>query len=149
MNTVTVYVKDGNNGYIIPVKRFACSVGLPSSATPTGTFYTSSKYRWHTLMGPSYGQYCTRIVNSVLFHSVAGRNRTSYNLNYRDYNKLGQAASHGCVRLNVRDAKWIYDNCPTKTKVTIYDSSISGPLGKPATIKIPVGQTWDPTDPNI
>lgn len=147
--SVTVYAKDGKNGYIIPVKRFACSVGLPSTPTPTGTYYTPARYRWHTLMGPSYGQYCTRITGSILFHSVAGRNMTSYNLNARDYNKLGQPASHGCVRLNVRDAKWIYDNCPLKTKVTIYDSLDPGPLGKPATIKIPAGQTWDPTDPNV
>ena len=147
--TVTVYAKDGNNGYIIPVKRFACSVGLPSTPTPTGTYFTSNKYRWHTLMGPSYGQYCTRIVGGILFHSVAGRNMTSYNINARDYNKLGSPASHGCVRLCVRDAKWIYDNCPSGTRVTIYDSSNPGPLGKPATIKIPAGQTWDPTDPNI
>ena len=147
--TVTVYAKDGNNGYIIPVKRFACSVGLPSTPTPTGTYYTSDKYRWHTLMGPSYGQYCTRIVGGILFHSVAGRNMTSYNLNASDYNKLGSPASHGCVRLCVRDAKWIYDNCVSGTKVTIYDSTNPGPLGKPSTIKIPAGQTWDPTDPNI
>ena len=147
--TVTVYAKDGNNGYIIPVKRFACSVGKASTPTPTGTFYTSNKYRWHTLMGPSYGQYCTRIVGGVLFHSVAGRNMTSYNLNARDYNMLGSPASHGCVRLCVRDAKWIYDNCKSGTMVTIYDSASPGPLGKPATIKIPAGQTWDPTDPNL
>lgn len=149
MNTVTVYAKDGDNGYIIPVKRFACSVGLPATPTPKGTFYTSQQLRWHMLMGPSYGQYCTRITRDILFHSVAGRNMTSYNLNARDYNKLGSAASHGCVRLNVRDAKWIYDNCALKTKVTIYDSSDPGPLGKPSTIKIPAGQTWDPTDPNV
>ena len=147
--SVTVYAKDGANGYIIPVKRFACSVGLPSTPTPTGTYYTPAKYRWHTLMGPSYGQYCTRIVGGVLFHSVAGYNMTSYNIKAKDYNKLGQPASHGCVRLTVRDAKWIYDNCPLNTKVTIYDSSDPGPLGKPATIKIPAGQNWDPTDPNI
>ena len=147
--SVTVYAKDGANGYIIPVKRFACSVGLPSTPTPTGTYYTPAKYRWHTLMGPSYGQYCTRIVGGILFHSVAGYNMTSYNIKAKDYNKLGQPASHGCVRLTVRDAKWIYDNCPLNTKVTIYDSSNPGPLGKPATIKIPVGQNWDPTDPNI
>ena len=147
--TVTVYAKDGNNGYIIPVKRFACSVGLSSTPTPTGTYYTQNKYRWHTLMGPSYGQYCTRIVGGVLFHSVAGYNMTSYNLKASDYNKLGSPASHGCVRLCVRDAKWIYDNCGLGTKVSIFDSSNPGPLGKPSTIKIPSWQNWDPTDPNI
>lgn len=147
--TVNVFAKDGNKGYILPVKTFTCSVGLPATPTPTGTFYTMAKYRWHTLMGPSYGQYCTRIVGGVLFHSVAGRNMTSYNLNARDYNNLGSPASHGCVRLTVRDAKWIYDNCSLKTKVTIYDSTYPGPFGKPATIKIPANQTWDPTDPAI
>lgn len=147
-NTVTVYARDGHNGYIVPVKAFTCSVGL-NGATPKGTFRTTNKYRWHTLMGPSYGQYCTRIVGGILFHSVAGYNRTSYNLKASDYNKLGQAASHGCVRLCVRDAKWIFDNCASGMTVQIYDSAYPGPFGKPATIKIPAKQNWDPTDPAI
>ena len=145
---VTVYAKDGSNGYIIPAKTFTCSVGLSSTPTPTGTFYTPDKYRWHTLMGPSYGQYCTRINGGILFHSVAGYNMTSYNIRARDYNKLGSPASHGCVRLTVRDAKWIYDNCKLGTKVTISDYAAT-PFDKPATIKIPASQNWDPTDPNI
>lgn len=145
---VTVYAKDGGNGYIIPVKTFACSVGLPETPTPTGTFYTPIKYRWHTLMGPSYGQYCTRVVGGVLFHSVAGSNMSSYNLSAAEYNKLGQPASHGCIRLTVRDAKWIYDNCKLGTKVTISDTAAT-PFDKPSTPKIPASQNWDPTDPNV
>lgn len=145
---VTVYAKDGGNGYIIPVKTFACSVGLPNTPTPTGTFRTPIKYRWHTLMGPSYGQYCTRIVDGVLFHSVAGSNMSSYNLSAAEYNKLGQPASHGCIRLTVRDAKWIYDNCKLGTKVTISDTAAT-PFDKPSTPKIPASQNWDPTDPNV
>lgn len=147
--TVTIYAKDGANGYIIPVKVFACSVGLPETPTPTGKFYTLAKYRWAELMGPSYGQYCTRIVGGILFHSVAGSNMTSYNLSAGAYNMLGQPASHGCVRLTVRDAKWIYDNCKIGMEVNIFDSSYAGPLGKPATIKIPASQNWDPTDPAV
>ena len=68
------------------------------------------------------------------------------------FNKLGSPASLGCVRLNVANVKWIYDNCPAGTKVTIYDDAANpGPLGKPETIKIPVNSPnagWDPTDPN-
>lgn len=151
-NTVTVYANDpdSNLGYIIPVKTFTCSVGLPSTPTTAGVHYTSAKFRWKELMGPSYGQYATRITSDgIYFHSVAGVNMTSYNLNAADYNMLGSAASHGCIRLTVRDAKWIYDYCPLGTKVTVYDSSDPGPYGKPATTIIPAGQTWDPTDPNI
>ena len=114
-----VYAKSETGKYDIPVKTFTCSVGLPGTPTPTGTFTTPAKYRWHTLMGPSYGQYCTRIVGGVLFHSVAGSNMTSHNLSAGNYNMLGQPASHGCVRLCVRDAKWIYDNCGLYTRVDI------------------------------
>lgn len=147
--TVTIYAKDGAKGYIIPVKVFACSVGLPKTPTPLGTYYTIAKYRWAELMGPSYGQYCTRIVHGILFHSVAGNKMTSYNLSAAAYNMLGSPASHGCVRLCVRDAKWIYDNCSLGMETRIFDSSYPGPFGKPATIKIPAGQNWDPTDPNL
>ena len=92
---------------------------------------------------PSYGQYCTRIVGGVLFHSVAGSNMTSHNLSAGNYNMLGQPASHGVTP--ARDAKWIYDNCALGTTVTISDTAAML-FDKPATIKIPAGQDWDPTD---
>ena len=146
MNTVTVYAKDGSNGYIIPVKAFICSTG---AATPLGTFYTPQKYRWHTLDGPSYGQWCTRITGSILFHSVWYYQQSNTTLSVAQYNKLGTTASHGCVRLTAGDAKWVYDNCALKTKVIIYNSSTSGPLGKPTAYKLASWHTWDPTDPNV
>ena len=52
----------------------------------------------------------------------------------------------------VRDVKWIYDNCPSGTGVTIYDDAVNpGPLGKPDSIKISEDSAyagWDPTDPD-
>lgn len=33
--------------------------------------------------------------------------------------KLGEKASHGCIRLTVSDAKWIYEHIKTNTKVVI------------------------------
>jgi len=144
--TVTVYAKDGDNGYIIPVKAFVCS---PGQSTPIGTFRTPVKYRWHELMGPCWGQWCTRIVGGVLFHSVFYNSyHDSDSLSVSAYNKLGTICSHGCVRLTAGDAKWIYDNCELDTKVIIYNSSVSGPFGKPSAVKLPYWHTWDPTDPN-
>ena len=149
-NCVTVYALDSKGKYTKPVKAFACSVGV-NNATPTGTFSIPAKYRWHTLMGGVYGQYCSRIHGGVLFHSVFYSAQDPSRLAYNSYNRLGQTASHGCVRLNVEDAKWIYDNCPVGTKVTIYDSKDPGPLGKPTPIRIDVNSPyrgWDPTDPD-
>ena len=104
------------------------------------------------LDGPSYGQYCTRIVGGVLFHSVWYYANGDYaSQSYVQYNKLGTTASHGCVRLTVADAKWIYENCPLGTSVTVFwGSSANDPLGKPEAIKIPAkygSRGWDPTDP--
>lgn len=145
-NVVTVLAPDGNGNKIIAYKRFICSVGYD---TPAGIYYTPVKYRWRELMGPSYGQYSTRIVNGYLFHSVPyNRNGDIYSLSARMYNQLGTTCSHGCIRLTVADAKWIYDYCPLGTKVIIVPSG-NDPLSKPSAQKIPLTQTWDPTDPAI
>jgi hypothetical protein len=102
-------------------------------------------------MGPSWGQYCSHITDDILFHSVPCNSyQDNRSMSASAYNKLGQAASHGCIRLNVASAKWIYDNCPIGTKVIVFTgTSADDPLGKPYIAKIPSTQTWDPTDPNL
>jgi hypothetical protein len=150
MNTITVYSKDENGKYTIPYKAMVCSVGTNANETILGTYKTSAKYRWKLLMGDVWGQYSTRIFGGILFHSVYYYDEANpASLSTREYNKLGSAASHGCVRLTVADAKWIYDNCPLGTTVEIYDDKTSpGPLGKPKAMKIPSTPRWDPTDPD-
>lgn len=147
-NTITVYAKDKNGKYTKPIRVMLCSVGK-NNKTRLGTFQTQAKYRWKLLMNDVWGQYSTRINGGMLFHSVYYYDNNPATLATKEYNKLGTAASHGCVRLTVKDAKWIYDNCSLRTTVTIYDDKKSpGPLGKPKPIKIPSHVRWDPTDPN-
>ena len=143
-NVVTVFDANGE-----PIKAMTCSTG--GANTPLGTYSTGGKYRWWELDGPCWGQYCTRITGHVLFHSVwyyAINNPAAQST--VQYNKLGTPASHGCVRLTVADSKWIYDNCPTGTKVNIIDGTEENdPLGKPKTIQVSTASRtgWDPTDP--
>ena len=149
-NIVIAYAKDDNGDYTKPYKAMVCSVGL-DGATPTGTYTTSDKYTWRLLSGNVYGQYATRITGHILFHSVPYFTRSKSDLEYDEYNKLGQPASLGCIRLSVADAKWIYDNCPKGTTVTIYDSDQKEPLEKPTPIHIDTNDSrrvWDPTDPD-
>lgn len=145
MNTVTIYTYDDKGDYNVPVKAMRCSTG--GENTPLGTFALSDKFKFATLQFNSYGQYCTRITGAILFHSSTYTARRTDALSAEDYNLLGESVSHGCVRLTTEDAKWIYDNCDAGTVVTIYDGEDEGPLGKPETIKVPVGTLWDPTDP--
>ena len=147
---------DPNKAY----RKMICSTGSSSGLTPNGTFKIYNKYTYRALQG-AYGQYCSRFNGGILFHSVPistsaptveqGRSM----MNTASYNKLGSPASHGCVRMLVRDAKWIYNNCKMGTKVIVTDSSSPvGGAGKPALKRYPpytnaVGDFgWDPTDPH-
>ncbi len=145
MCTVTIYERDAKGEYTVPIKAMLCS---PGYETPLGTFKTPVKYRWKLLMDDVWGQYSTRIVDGILFHSVWYYEQDPATLSNRQFNKLGTICSHGCIRLNVEDAKWIYDNCPIGTTVIIYDSSDPGPLGKPEGIKVSEKTLmgYDPTD---
>jgi hypothetical protein len=149
-NTITIYEEDETGEFSVPIKAMICSVGAKGTQTVTGTYNTKEKYRWKALLGDVWGQYATRIVGGILFHSVYYYEIANpATLATKEYNKLGSAASHGCIRLTVEDAKWIYDNCSLGTTVEIYDDKSSpGPLGKPEAIKLPVKVKWDPTDPS-
>ncbi len=147
-NVVTAYKKI--DGKWKPVRAMLCSTGLNGS-TPKGTFYTKGKWNWGELINDVYGQYCTHITGDILFHSVYYMEKYDKSSQAtRQFNRLGSAASHGCIRLSVMDAKWIYKTCKVGTKVTIYRSKNPGPLGKPSGIKVKYrgGQYWDPTDPD-
>jgi lipoprotein-anchoring transpeptidase ErfK/SrfK len=37
-----------------------------------------------------------------------------------EYKKLGNPASHGCIRLDLKDAKWLYEKLPLGVRVSIY-----------------------------
>ena len=149
-NVVTVYTYDEQGNYTKPVKAMVCSVGKSSSPTPAGKFKISSKHRWQLMKGDVYSQYCSRITGHILFHSVPYRETKSNTLFSGYYDRLGSAASAGCVRLTCGDALWIYNNCSSGTVVEIFDgNSGNDPLGKPSAMKISgtAYSNWDPTDP--
>ena len=149
-NVVNVYGLDGDGNYTVPVRAMVCSTG---SATPrSGRYKAGYKARWIALFGGVYGQYSTRIVGNILFHSVPYlRNYDPASLEYWEYDKLGTTCSAGCVRLSVADAQWVYNNISSGTIIEFYSDSNPGPLGKPAARKISGNaacRDWDPTDPD-
>lgn len=144
--TVLVYGLDMSGDYSILYYAFVCG---PGQTTPIGTFRTPFKAAWHPLQG-CWGQYCTQITGNYLFHSSPYNSPNKNDLSYRLYNQLGTVCSHGCVRLTVADAKWIYDNCPLGTTVSIYNAS-SLPVPKPSAPWLDISSPnrgWDPTDPD-
>ena len=135
-----------------PIKTFVASVGKEGSETIVGTFYVGDRYQSLFLVGDVWGRYAVRISGPYFFHSVPyfSKGEPWNDLEYLEYNKLGEGASAGCVRLAVRDAKWIYDNIPAGTTVEIYDSAdLPAGVAKPVPIKISESDPnrgIDPTD---
>ena len=152
LNCVTIKQLD-EAGALTPVTSMVCSCGREGSETPEGTFRTSDYYEWRKMVDSTYGRYAVRFNGKILFHSVPYIKEAPDTLEWEEYNKLGQNASLGCVRMSVKDAKWIYDNCKPGTTVVVYSNAEeAGELGKPAAIQIDENSSykgWDPTDTDI
>lgn len=118
-----VYVYQwADGGYTRLIKTMVCSTGLPATPTPKGVFRSEGPVaRWcYFPQFDCWAQYAFRIDGSILFHSVLYSSANEKSLRQSSVNNLGRRASHGCVRLSVEDAKWIYENCVTGTGVIVY-----------------------------
>ena len=92
-----------------------CCVGKASTPTISGSYTIGS--RGYSFGSSSYTcYYYTQISGNYLFHSVLYYPGT---FTVKD-GTMGKAVSHGCVRLTLEHAKWIYNNIPRSTKVYIY-----------------------------
>ncbi|MCD7736401.1 MAG: L,D-transpeptidase [Lachnospiraceae bacterium] len=94
---------------------WVCATGKSSSPTVKGTFTVLSK-------GLAFGSgytcwYYTQFYGNYLFHSILYNSGSMTSI---QESGLGTNASHGCVRLSLTNAKWIYDNIPIGTKVVSY-----------------------------
>ena len=119
---VYAYAPDRNGEYTDLVRTMKCSTGRKGSPTPTGTFIDSTGpgARWHYFTKFScWAQYAFYIQGDIMFHSVlyASKNGAVTRSSVRN---LGRRASHGCVRLSVEDARWVFNHCPAGTSVTVY-----------------------------
>lgn len=112
-NQVTfVYGLDENNEYTKEVRRMICSTGVVGCDSTPGDWITDgrrARWAYFSLYG-SHAQYWTKINENIAFHSVIYRTVDNHALNTKSYYRLGRRASHGCIRLLVSDAKWIYEN---------------------------------------
>jgi len=102
-------------------REMICSTGLGNS-TPRGIFLSARPLnRWHYFEKfECWAQYSYQIQGDILFHSVLYSGRSERTLRSSSVYALGRKASHGCVRLRVEDAKWLFENCDRGTVVVVY-----------------------------
>ena len=109
------YVFEDNKGTWKELYRWPSTIGAPVTPTITGTFHISGRK-------PSFGtdryqvKYATRIKDGYYYHSILYDPSGTRIIDDR----LGEALSHGCIRLAPENAKWIYDNILDGTTVVIH-----------------------------
>lgn len=103
------------------VRTMIASTGVEGHETPLGTFQIQNRGEW--FFSEKYQQGAKYWISFkdwgvYLFHSVAMDEKQE--VIPEEEAKLGEPASHGCIRLPIVDAKWIYDNIHERTKVVIH-----------------------------
>ena len=113
---VTVFAKDGST-----VLQALCTVGKEETPTPAGEFKMGKQRERFGLFEKydCYAQYWSQIDGEIFFHSVLYNEPDGDTLIKGTYKNLGRATSHGCVRLTVPDAKWIYENVGVGSRVIV------------------------------
>lgn len=125
---VTVFERDESGEYTKVVRRFLCASGRTdvdeadpedvATPTPRGIWKIGGRERFGKFanFSSSYARYWVQIVGSIYFHSILFTKRDINAMNRQAFNDMGNKVSHGCVRLYVEDARWLYYYaCPGTT----------------------------------
>lgn len=118
-----VYVYEWYYGaYSKLVKTMTCTTGAVDTPTPLGSYRMGGPCgRWYYFKKfDCWAQYASRIVGGILFHSVLYSEKDESTLRRGSVYALGTRGSHGCVRLAVEDAKWIYNNVSAGSTCRVY-----------------------------
>ncbi len=114
---VWAYSQDEAGNYTVLERVMICTTGGNGNWTPEGKYKMDDDYKRFGYF-PSfncYGQYWSQMAGNFYFHSVLYSERDASTLSKSSYKNLGTPGSHGCIRLLVPDARWIYENCAPGT----------------------------------
>lgn len=117
----TYILKWTGKDYTKVVKTFTCSCGKPSTPTKKGTYQAKGPVTdWYYMPSSRvWVRYAFQIKGNYFFHSVLFNSKGSKHPTYASVHNLGSNVSHGCVRLSVKDAKWLFKNCTAGMTVVI------------------------------
>lgn len=102
-----------------PVEHYAVAIGAPSSPTPTGRFAVTDRLRTNNPAGP-YGC-CILALSATAPHVIQGwngGNRIAIHSTPETWT-IGEAISHGCMRLTLAQGRWLLAHIPLGTPTVV------------------------------
>ena len=149
-HTLTVYALDKDGYYTIPVRTINAACGSVPSKTPTGVHYLSGsesgRQRWLSFGKYIQAQYGISYKSGVWLHSTCYSEFRENSVLSHYYNTIGENSTGGCIRMQVGEIKWIWENCPGGTALQIVNGNPRGTTSE-APADISDSAMFDPTDP--
>ena len=118
-----VYVFEGSRYNWKLVQCYICSTGMfhnedgDPSPTPSGRGVTGGKREVWYWYADQIAYYCVDMKPGGFFHSWLYHPDGT---KYPGIGRIGVPSSHGCVRLEKKDCKWIFDHIPEGTSYIVY-----------------------------
>jgi lipoprotein-anchoring transpeptidase ErfK/SrfK len=106
-----------NNGRV--KQRYTVAIGAPDAPTPTGRFAVTDRLLTGDPAGP-YGC-CILALSAKAPHAIqdwSGGNRIAIH-STPETETIGEAVSHGCVRLTLAEGQWLINHIPLGTPAVI------------------------------
>ena len=107
------------------IKTLSVSTGKPGHETPLGVYQIYEHVNdgdYHLMEDGTYARYCLRFKKGgFMFHTVCYATAEDIEPIPEETAAIGTSASLGCVRLNVADAKWLYNVTSNGCLVIVVD----------------------------
>src|SRR3954451_964143 len=100
-------------------RRFRVVVGAPSTPTPTGHYYVVDRMHLYNAWAHGNWALATSAFSNILKHFDGGQGQVALHSRASLAAPVGTAASHGCVRFNDRDIRWMAAHVPNGTSIDI------------------------------
>jgi lipoprotein-anchoring transpeptidase ErfK/SrfK len=100
-------------------QRYTVAIGQPAAPTPTGRFAVTDRLATGDPSGP-YGC-CILALSARSPHAIQGWNggdRIAIH-STPEVSSIGEAVSHGCLRLTLAEGRWLLDHVPLGTPTLI------------------------------
>jgi lipoprotein-anchoring transpeptidase ErfK/SrfK len=101
------------------VRRFRVVVGAPSTPTPTGRFFVVDRMHLRDSWARGGWALATSAFSRVLTDFAGGSGQVAMHTRGSLTAPVGTAASHGCIRLNDGDIRWMAARVPNGTPIWI------------------------------